>query len=71
MRDDLGGLKPGFPSPAGGMTIEKVGAMVGMYGDDTALLIGGALLKYSPDPEVSARAFLTSLEAAVANKVRS
>ena len=25
-----------------------------------ALLIGGALLRYSPDPEVSARAFLTA-----------
>jgi ribulose-bisphosphate carboxylase large chain len=68
MRDPLGGLKSGFPSPAGGMTIEKVGAMVETYGDDTALLIGGALLRYSPDPEVSARAFLTSLEAAVAQR---
>ncbi|MFM8745410.1 MAG: RuBisCO large subunit C-terminal-like domain-containing protein [Aestuariivirga sp.] len=70
MRGELGGLKPGFPSPAGGMTIEKVGAMVDSYGEDTALLIGGALLKYSPDPEVSARAFLTALEAAAAGKAR-
>jgi ribulose-bisphosphate carboxylase large chain len=68
MREPLGELKPGFPSPAGGMTIEKVGAMVETYGDDTALLIGGALLRHSPDPEVSARAFLTSLEAAVASR---
>lgn len=71
MRAPLGGLKSGFPSPAGGMTIEKVGAMLDMYGNDTALLIGGALLRYSPDPEVSARAFLTSLEAAVARKASS
>jgi ribulose-bisphosphate carboxylase large chain len=68
MREPLGGLSPGFPSPAGGMTIEKVGTMVETYGDDTALLIGGALLRHSPDPEVSARAFLTSLEAAVAKR---
>jgi ribulose-bisphosphate carboxylase large chain len=68
MREPLGGLKPGFPSPAGGMTIEKVGAMVDTYGDDTALLIGGALLRHSPDPEVSARAFLTALETAVAKR---
>ena len=66
LRGPLGALKPAFPSPAGGMTIEKVGAMVDAFGDDTALLIGGALLRYSPDPEVSARAFVSALEAAVA-----
>jgi ribulose-bisphosphate carboxylase large chain len=66
MREPLGGLNAGFPSPAGGMTIDKVGAMLEAFGDDTALLIGGALLRHAPDPEVSARAFLASLEAAVA-----
>jgi ribulose-bisphosphate carboxylase large chain len=65
LRRPMGGLKPAYPSPAGGMTIEKVGAMVDAFGNDTALLIGGALLKYSPDPEVSARAFVTALETAV------
>jgi ribulose-bisphosphate carboxylase large chain len=65
LRDQLGGLRGAFPSPAGGMTIEKVGAMVDAFGNDSALLIGGALLRYSPDPEVSARAFITALEAAV------
>ena len=67
-RDPLGGLKGCFPSPAGGMTIEKVGAMLDAYGDDTALLIGGALLRYSPDPAVSARAFVTAIEKAVKEK---
>ena len=71
MREELGGLKSGFPSPAGGMTIEKVGAMLEAFGDDTALLIGGALLRYSSDPAVSARAFLTALEAAVAQRDKS
>lgn len=66
LRRPLGGLKSCFPSPAGGMTIEKVGAMVDAFGNDTALLIGGALLRHSPDPEVSAWAFRTALEAAVA-----
>jgi hypothetical protein len=42
--------------------------LVDAYGEDTALLIGGALLRYSPDPEVSARAFVTALEQAVAAK---
>jgi len=68
LRKPLGPLKGAFPSPAGGMTIEKVGAMVDAYGNDTALLIGGALLKYSPDQETSARAFVTALEKAVKEK---
>lgn len=64
-RDPFGSLRGTFPSPAGGMTIEKVGAMLETFGNDTALLIGGALLRHSPDPEVSARAFVTALEKAV------
>jgi ribulose-bisphosphate carboxylase large chain len=68
LRRPLGKLKGAFPAPAGGMTIEKVGQMVEAYGHDAALLIGGALLKYSPDPEVSARAFVTALEKSVAEK---
>lgn len=68
LRGPMGGLRASFPSPAGGMTIEKVGNMVDAFGTDTALLIGGALLKHSPDPEVSARAFVTALEKAVAER---
>jgi ribulose-bisphosphate carboxylase large chain len=66
LRQPLGAIKPAFPAPAGGMTIEKVGDMVDAFGTDTSLLIGGALLRYSTDPETSARAFVTALEAAVA-----
>jgi ribulose-bisphosphate carboxylase large chain len=68
LRGNMGGLTSAFPSPAGGMTIEKVGKMVDAYGNDTALLIGGDLLRYSPDPAVSARAFVTALEKAVAER---
>jgi ribulose-bisphosphate carboxylase large chain len=68
LRKPMDGLKSAFPSPAGGMTIEKVGAVVDAFGNDTALLIGGALLKYSPDPEVSARAFVTALETSVRDR---
>ena len=68
LRGSMKGLKPAFPSPAGGMTIEKINAMVDAYGHDTALLIGGALLRYSSDPEVSARAFVSALEHAVKSK---
>jgi len=68
LRAPVKGMKAAFPSPAGGMTIEKVGAMLDAYGEDTALLIGGALLRYSSDPETSARAFVTALEQAVRAK---
>lgn len=42
-RADLSGLKPMWVSPAGGMTLEKIPEMRSFYGDDLALLIGGAL----------------------------
>ena len=38
------GVKPAFPVPAGGMTVERVGEMIADYGSDTMLLIGGGLL---------------------------
>ncbi|MCA0434063.1 MAG: ribulose 1,5-bisphosphate carboxylase [Proteobacteria bacterium] len=65
LRKPWGGLNGAFPSPAGGMTIEKIGTMIDAFGVDTALLIGGALLRYSPDQEVSARAFVTGLDNAM------
>lgn len=40
---ELGGLRRGLPAPAGGMTPERVPEMVGSYGRDVVLLIGGAL----------------------------
>jgi ribulose-bisphosphate carboxylase large chain len=38
------GLKPCMPSPAGGMTLERVPELLDFYGPDTMLLIGGSLL---------------------------
>ena len=38
------GLRPMFPVPAGGMSIERVPGMIAAYGKDTMLLIGGGLL---------------------------
>ena len=38
-----------MPTPAGGMTRERVGEMLSFYGPDTMLLIGGALLVAPPD----------------------
>ncbi|MDO5495707.1 MAG: RuBisCO large subunit C-terminal-like domain-containing protein [bacterium] len=36
-------LKPTIPSPGGGMTVERVPEILDFYGNDVALLIGGAL----------------------------
>lgn len=53
----LPGLAPALFSPAGGMSIERVGDMVSAFGLDTVLLIGGALMKRHPDPAVAAADF--------------
>ncbi|MFN7307877.1 MAG: RuBisCO large subunit C-terminal-like domain-containing protein [Alphaproteobacteria bacterium] len=65
MQEPLGDVKPGFPSPAGGMTIERIDSMVAAFGHDAVFLIGGALMRHSPDPEVGARAFITAIEKAI------
>jgi ribulose-bisphosphate carboxylase large chain len=39
----LGELDPIFPSPGGGMTLDRVPEMIQVYGTDVTLLIGGAL----------------------------
>jgi len=62
MQEPLGEVKPGFPSPAGGMTIERIDSMVAAFGHDAVFLIGGALMRHSPDPEVGARAFIGAIE---------
>lgn len=43
-RQPWGHLRPAMPVPAGGMSVERVGEMLGFYGPDTMLLIGGGLL---------------------------
>jgi ribulose-bisphosphate carboxylase large chain len=39
----LGTLRPSWPSPGGGMTLDRLGELTDFYGSDVALLIGGAL----------------------------
>jgi len=43
-REPSHGMRPALPVPAGGMTVDRVEEMVGDYGTDTMLLIGGGLL---------------------------
>lgn len=42
-RAPLGGLPPIWPSPGGGMTLERMPEIIEFYGRDVVLLIGGAL----------------------------
>jgi ribulose-bisphosphate carboxylase large chain len=39
-----GNLRPGMPTPAGGMTLDRVPELLDFYGPDAMLLIGGSLL---------------------------
>ncbi|GAA0310276.1 RuBisCO large subunit C-terminal-like domain-containing protein [Rhodovulum strictum] len=64
LRDPMGGIAPALPSPAGGMGLHQVGEMIDSFGRDTLLLIGGALMRHSPDPERGAAAFREAIEAA-------
>jgi ribulose-bisphosphate carboxylase large chain len=59
----LGGLRPSFPSPGGGMTTERAGEMRDSYGREFVLLIGGGLHRRGPDLAASARHFVGVLEA--------
>jgi ribulose 1,5-bisphosphate carboxylase large subunit-like protein len=50
------------------MTIERIDSIVAAFGHDAVFLIGGALMRHSPDPEIGARAFMGAIEQAVAVK---
>ncbi len=38
--------KPIFPSPGGGMSVDRASDMKAMYGNDVVYLLGGSLLRY-------------------------
>jgi ribulose-bisphosphate carboxylase large chain len=42
-REPLGDLAPIFPAAGGGMTLDRVEELLGFYGPDSALLVGGDL----------------------------
>lgn len=49
LRGPWGGLAAAAPTPAGGMTPARIAEMLEVYGADTMLLIGGALLVAPPE----------------------
>jgi len=54
-------LKPACPTPAGGMTIERIPDMVRDYGHACMLLIGGGLLSAGTQLFERSRAFVTAV----------
>lgn len=44
-RGPLGGLRPAFPVPAGGVQAHRVPHWIEVYGPDTLLLVGGSILE--------------------------
>lgn len=54
---EMGALAPIFPTPAGGMSLERVPQMREMYGRDMILLIGAGLRSHSPDLVANCRYF--------------
>ncbi|MCW9707120.1 RuBisCO large subunit C-terminal-like domain-containing protein [Fodinibius salsisoli] len=54
-------FSPSWPTPAGGISVEKVRHWRNEYGPDTCLLIGGSLYKYAGGPEEAAKVFSKQL----------
>jgi ribulose-bisphosphate carboxylase large chain len=57
-------LKGALPVPAGGMSVERVHELVGEYGHDSMLLIGGSLLIARDQLAARSRAFVDVVAAA-------
>jgi len=52
------GVRSALPVPAGGMTVARVPELVGCYGNEVMLLIGGSLLQAGDALEVRTREFV-------------
>ena len=59
-REKLGEIPSMFIAPSGGMSLERIPDMISMYGNDVALLIGGAL--YRGDIYSNARKMVEKVE---------
>jgi ribulose-bisphosphate carboxylase large chain len=63
-RRPIDGWKAMLPVPAGGLAVERVAELVGVYGNDMMLLIGGSLLMAGDDLVARTRAFTQATHAA-------
>ncbi|HTP27086.1 MAG TPA: RuBisCO large subunit C-terminal-like domain-containing protein [Anaeromyxobacteraceae bacterium] len=62
-RDPWESVRPALPAPAGGMSVDRVDEMIGAYGNDVMLLIGGALLAAGDQLPDHSRQFVGKVEA--------
>lgn len=58
LREPLGALRPAWPAPTGGIGPADVAQVCDIYGPDTVLLIGGALLGHPEGIEAGTREIL-------------
>ena len=63
-RSDWGGYAATLPVPAGGLTMDRVADLVGFYGPDVMLLIGGALLAPPDKLAERTRDFVSAMKTA-------
>lgn len=61
----MGEIKPIFPCPGGGMSMENIPDMMQVYGPDTIFLIGGGLFKKGPDLVANCQYFHSLIENSV------
>lgn len=59
---EMGRIAPIFPTPAGGMSLERVHEMREIYGEDAIFLIGAGLRSHSPDLVANCRYFRELVE---------
>ncbi len=58
----MGDIAPILPAPGGGMTLERVGEMMAVYGNEVIFLMGGGLHRHSPDLVANCRHFRALVE---------
>jgi len=61
-RDRMGHLRPIFPLPGGGMTSERIPALLEMYGTDAIFLVGGGLHAKDGDLVENARRVVQAVQ---------
>jgi ribulose-bisphosphate carboxylase large chain len=59
---EMGSLKPLFPAPGGGMSLDSIDEMAAVYGQEVIYLIGGNLHRHGDDLVATARKFRQMVE---------
>jgi len=67
-QDSMGHLKPIFPAPGGGMTLERIPELMKIYGKEVLFLMGGGLFKPGRSLADNCKAFLALVEQASPEK---